>query len=525
MKPETKRTDECSHIPTIYVIALSIILVSVFFLLKGDVGLGLSDEGHLWYGTIQTAKGAVPIRDFRSYDPGRYYWTAGWSLMIGSGIISLRIANSVFQIIGLSLGLLAVSQVITHKLTLVLSGSLLFIWMFPRHKLYESSIAMAAIFGAVLLLEKPSSKRYFATGLLVGIAGFVGRNLGAYCFVAFLGLTLFIWCRIDKHSIGKGLIWWGFGIFIGYLPILFMLILITGFADSFVSSFKLMFSPSAPILPLPIPWPWTISFNPLFTMGGLRKLIISSLFIIVPLFYIAVLIHFAPMRTRLTQHTSLLIASVFVGIPFMHHTAVRPDVVHIAQSIHAFLIGLIALPFALQTKHNKWLISISASFLLAITLSIALPTQIPPILRKMRAMTEGRSLVRYNVRGDFIWIPRRQAKYIENIRRFANKHVRSDENILIAPDMPGLYLILDKPSPIWDPFPLFPVQEERQEEIIRTLIHNNVNWVLISNRPLDGMKSRRFSNTHHLVWQYLNEEFNIVYSIDLPTDQLLMRHK
>src|SRR6266545_4510165 len=85
-------------------IILSALLVIIFFLLQGNVGLDIADEGFLWYGTIRTALGEVPIRDFQAYDPARYYWGALWFKVIGNnGIIALRISEALFQFLGLSL--------------------------------------------------------------------------------------------------------------------------------------------------------------------------------------------------------------------------------------------------------------------------------------------------------------------------------------------------------------------------------------------------------------------------------------
>ncbi len=95
-----------------FLLTLTLVLVGLTTVSKSDVGLNLADEGHLWYATLQTSAGGVPIRDFRSYDPGRYLWAAGCASLLGSGIVGLRHANAVFQALGLFLALLTARRVL-----------------------------------------------------------------------------------------------------------------------------------------------------------------------------------------------------------------------------------------------------------------------------------------------------------------------------------------------------------------------------------------------------------------------------
>ncbi len=69
---------------------------------KGRVGFNPADEGFLWYGVQRTVAGEVPLRDFQSYEPARYYWCAAGALLLGQGLVAMRLSEAVAQAIELS---------------------------------------------------------------------------------------------------------------------------------------------------------------------------------------------------------------------------------------------------------------------------------------------------------------------------------------------------------------------------------------------------------------------------------------
>src|SRR3990172_1357295 len=293
---------------------ISSVLVGLSFWLQGSINIGLSDEGYLWYGAIHTALGKVPIRDFQSYDLGRYYWAAIWSFLFGDGILALRLSTAVFQFIGLTLGLLAARRAVSSYWALALVGLLLVVWMYPRHKLFDISLSMAAVFFAVRLLERPTLWRHFSAGLFVGLAAFFGRNHGFYGFFAFFLLILFIWMRIYRADLAKRLFSWLGGIALGDFPMLVMVLFIPGFFDSFVDSVLFLFEQGTTNLPLPVPWPWKVDYPGTLTLNFLRALFLGIWFLVMPIFYLSVFLSIPFANKDNVGQRALLVASSFVGV-------------------------------------------------------------------------------------------------------------------------------------------------------------------------------------------------------------------
>src|SRR4051794_24937764 len=81
-------------------------LVVGSFVWQGDYGFNIGDEGFLWYGVQRVRTGEVPLLDFMSYDPGRYYWSAALAAVLqNEGVMALRGAGAGVQLFGLFVGL------------------------------------------------------------------------------------------------------------------------------------------------------------------------------------------------------------------------------------------------------------------------------------------------------------------------------------------------------------------------------------------------------------------------------------
>ena len=495
---------------------LATILVSLLFMIQGRIDLNLGDEGFLWYGTWRTTLGEIPMRDFNAYDPGRYLWGAFWFRVFNNdGIFALRLSNALFQIIGLTCGLLVVRKLTRSPWALTGGGLVLLLWMFPRHKLFESSIALAAVYVAVLLIEKPSLWQHVISGFFVGLAGFFGRQHGFYAAVSFFLLIGFIWLKLDRQRfLFKRWLLWGGGVILGYIPMVIMLATIPGFWSSFWRSLMFLVRIQNTNLPLPVPTPWSVPFGTVDWLTTSHLISVGLGFMFLPLFNGTALVYLLWQKTDLLRRQPVLVAATFLSLTYTHYAFSRADIPHLAQGIAPMLLGVMAaIAYSLSAGRKVWGKVLILGLIGVTVLGIGF---VSPIIIKLRS-PKG-VYVEQIIRGDRLEIPVPTAQFIDSVKQFHDLNVSSSEQILLAPHIPFLYPTLERRSPIWDIYLLFPETQERQLQIIKELRQQNVNWVIIADYALDGRDELRFSNTHPLVWQEFSNHFQSIQPTNLPVN-------
>ena len=501
---------------------LAIVLVGLSFAIQGRIGLNLADEGFLWYGTWRTALGEVPLRDFQSYDPGRYLWGAFWFHIFGNdGILALRVSNALFQIVGVTFGLLVLRRLTRSPWLLTGGGIVLLLWMFPRHKLFESSIALAAVYVAVLLVENPSLRQYFISGLFVGFAAFFGRKHGFYTTVSFLLLIGFIWLKLDRQRLLQRLLFWVGGIIVGYSPMLIMLATIPGLWNHFWQSVMFLVRIRNTNLPLPVPTPWSVPVGNLDWLTASNQISVSLGFLLLPLFNGTALVYLLWQKPEQLRNKTVLVAATFLSLTYIHYAFSRADLAHLAQGIDPMLVGIMAFVGYCRTA-GRWVWSyVLVLGLIGLTaLGIGFAS---PYISKLRA-PDGFYVERI-IRCDRLQLPQPIAQFIDTVQQFHDHNVSPNEGILLAPHIPTLYPILERRSPIWDIYLLFPETQERQQQIIEQLRQQQVNWVILGDIALDGRQELRFQNTHTLVWKEFAEQFEPIEPTNLPENyQILHRN-
>ncbi|MDP9122078.1 MAG: hypothetical protein M3O15_12060, partial [Acidobacteriota bacterium] len=468
------------------------------------------EEGFQWYGALAVARGEVPLRDFYSYDPGRYYWGALWVPLLGGGLLTLRLGTAVFGAAGLFCGLAAARRVTPSRWLLALLGALLLLWMLPRNKLFEPAVAMAAVWAAVALIERPSLSRHFACGALTGFGAWMGKNHGAYLFAAFLPLILFIHLRLEPPDeggalrLGRKLAAWGGGMAAGAAPLLLMLAAVSGFWRSYVDSILFFLEQGRTNFPLPIPWPWRIRWGgpPLYEAQALA---LGCCFLLPAVLALGGGLLALGTTPANRDRRKLLLAALAVGLVYSHHAFSRADLAHLGSSIQPLLLATVALPAVLgEGRRKRMAMALAVLFLVASTALVAVPANL-----LFQQLTIGRFVFAHQVAGEEIRLRAPVADLLDWVEEVVPAKVPAGEAIFLAPNMPGLYPVLGRRSPVWDIYPIWPAAGKLDARMLAELERGDVRWALVQNASVDGRDEFRFRNTHPLVWDYLMEHFEM----------------
>lgn len=464
-----------------------------------------ADEGYLWFGVQQLLRGQMPHRDFKSYEPGRYVWSAALARVFGPTLLVLRISTHLFFALGLFSTLLLLRELGLDWPSLVLAGSALTLWAEPQHKQFEHAWILFAWALSSLMLLHPSAATLVLSAAATGLALFFGFNLFVY-FSGALGLSLIvaIVTGLFFPDLPMLLALAGGGL-LGMLPFLVMLGS-PGFASRFfrrrVAS---VLARGSSNLPLPMPWPWRPlprHFSGIDKWRGRAfQLVFLSLFVVAA---VAVTMIFVQPEWMKPVSPGILAAAA-LGLFMSHHAASRADAAHIAQSVGPLLLLAILLTHAAAPLSTALIAAVSLWIVWALQAAV-----------QRRANPEG--FCRRLVGGLYLDLPLDQARIFDRAEDLCGTRTDERAGFFAAPAYPALYASLSRDSPVYDTFCLYPADETTQQDMIDAIESAPVFAALVSDAPVDGREELRFSRTHPRVWAHLCKKFQGTRLAELGPD-------
>ena len=504
-----------NSLPQGVALLLAVLFAYSGFLLQAHYGIGLTDEGYLWYGVQRVLAGEVPLRDFSSYDPGRYYLGAGLLGPFGDhGLIALRAASYVIQAVGLYAGLLLILRSGSRALTpprlifLAFAALVLVLWMIEHFKQYDATMAIVLVAALAALLEKPGRGRYFAFGVTVGLAAVIGRNHGVYGAAGGLLALIYLACeRRDGRVVfrlSSGPLYWAAGVVAGYLPILLMALLMPGFLDAFVTSNRMLLELGTTNLTLAIPWPWLAWSAPRPGGDVAWAVSLGSMFVVLCLFCVGGAAYLIRARVRAQPVMPGVAAALMMTPGYAHYALSRADISHLAIGILPFLLAAL---IGLSVLRNRALLGLGALVLLAI--SAHLTVRFQPAGQACGWQNASAACARVIMGEDEFVVRKSTANLISDLRRMVAE-TPPEREVLILPWLTGAYPVLGKRSPVWDVYAAFPRSEAFQRAEIERIRQARPGMIFVAIDALDGKAPRSYRHTHPLIFSYIVQNYVMV---------------
>jgi len=276
-----------------------------------------------------------------------------------------------------------------------------------------------------------------------------------------------------------------------------MALLIPGFAEAFWESIYFLFQIEATNLNLPVPWPWRVDFASVSSRSAIRQVLLGLFFIGILVFGVLSVLWVFWRKSQNRPVSPALAAASFLALPYAHYAFSRADAPHLSFGIYPFLIGCLVF-LAAQPAKVKWRLA-----LLLCVLSLEVAHGYHPgwyCLKKDRC-------VDIEISGSRVAVNRSTAENVLLLRHFADEFAPAGRNFLAIPHWPGAYPLLERKSPTWEIYALFPRPPAFEQAEIERIKAARPGFVFVLDHALDGRDDLRFKNTHPLTHQYILENY------------------
>ena len=496
-----------------WAVALALALPLAVFWFIGHHGLNLQDEGFLWYGAQRVLAGELPLRDFQSYDVGRYFWSASWMwLFDDDGIVAMRAGNAVLASITVAIAAVLMSMRPAPAWRVLLAVPAFAVWMVPDFKVADSFAVMLMVAGLAGALGRVGARSCAWLGICLGVVSAIGINHALYGSIAVALAMGLRYRQVRVLPSGGMLVAFVAGGVVGYSPVIACHLFASGFTAAFIDSIRMLFEAGTTNLPLPLPRLQAL-LQPSAgqdAASALREslLALSGLagggFLVLAMR--RVWKDWRPSNIGATAGDTpcdaaagsaggtVFAAAVLVSIPYAHYTVSRFDVFHVALSILPILVAAWTWPGRQRTGLGD--VVLVAAVVAGTVLSL-FEQRAYPVLR-------GWTAERVQVLGDTLYLEPHAADVLSLLRAQVDAHARDGRSFLAAPYWPGAYAVERRRAPVWEIYQLFPATEERQRREIARLREADIGFSMFSLFRADARPDLGFESTHPLIVAYID---------------------
>jgi hypothetical protein len=248
-----------------------------------------------------------------------------------------------------------------------------------------------------------------------------------------------------------------------------------------------------------VPWPWMVDFAGLPADEAIRNMLIGLFFIGMLAFGGLSVAWVIRQKLRDKQVSPALVAASFLTLPYAQYAFSRADVNHLAQGIFPLLIGCLAL-LSSQTARIKWPLA-----LLMCAASVDVMYALQPGWQ-----CRADQCVSVEISHSKLQVDRDTASDVGLLHKLASVYAPNGRSFIVAPFWPGAYALLERRSPMWEIYALFPRPPAFELAEIARIKAAKPGFALIVDLPLDGNDALRFRNTHPLIYRYIQDNFDLL---------------
>ncbi|MBT5755480.1 MAG: hypothetical protein HOI41_10995 [Acidimicrobiaceae bacterium] len=480
-------------------LATVVVVMMSLYLVGRNERAASPDESYLWYGAQETLRRRVPLRDFRGYEPGRYWFVAPFE-RIRPGIRSTRFAATFF---------LAVCVAVMTA-TMVTQGYSLFscaifavgtaCWSFLPSKRFDQGLMLLLAAACSWMLAAGEATSWFWAGLVVGLAAVFGANHALYGALA-VGFTAVLSASHGDSTMAAVIPVLAIGFVVGAAPLWFAMLTVRGLLRAFISRrVGDTTRRGSTNLGLPYPVPGAGRGHPSTQQLPGQRVRLNSLFFTVAPASALVLVIWAAADWPMALAHPIAVGSSVAGLASWHHVLSRADNAHLGTVFPVF----IAAAAALVDAH------IALAGLLILTLGAGSWFVSIPMHGRVRRATHPSAFVRPSVAiADGLWFLRSDLPVLQHAQALTEQHPH-DQPWIAIPTSLWILPLCQRRSAVYDTFCVYPASGEAQSAMINEIESAHPPVAFIATTLLDRREDLTFSRTHPQVWAYINSHFSPV---------------
>jgi hypothetical protein len=174
-----------------WVYPLIIILLGFFYYLSYiRYGVSLKDEGFLVYGSERVLHGQLPMSDFTSYPPGRYFLLGLLFKLFGVNLVVSRFMEMAFLLLN-GLMMFYIGKRLMPSGWAIIPSFILILFPGPWHKVFFTFGLLLPLLTLFRFLERENSMRILIVGWAIGIALILKIESALYSFLT-VWIVLFL---------------------------------------------------------------------------------------------------------------------------------------------------------------------------------------------------------------------------------------------------------------------------------------------------------------------------------------------